>query len=122
MSIQHQFEAGNLARISCASASSNFTNISKSETDLVGMTSVERSKTDTGYNAFSHYFLGKVRQGGNPQFASAPAHLRLGSQVNWTSEDRSDEYQVLNPGFVMNWSEAVTKDWSNMNPVLKNVE
>ena len=82
MSIQHQFEASNLARIHCVSASSNFTNISRSETDLVGMASVERSKTDTGYNAFSHYFLGKVRQGGNPQFASAPAHLRLGSQVN----------------------------------------
>ena len=82
------------------------------------MANLERSKNDSGHNAHAHYFLGKVRQGGNPQYASAPAHLRLGLQVNWTSDDRSDEHQTLNPGFVMDWSLAVMKDWHSMNPVL----
>ena len=66
MCIQHQFEASNLARIHCTSASSSFTNITRSETDLVGMASLERSQTDSGHSAHAHYFLGKVRQGGNP--------------------------------------------------------
>ena len=59
------------------------------------MANLERSKNDSGYNAHVHYFLGKVRQGGNPQYASAPAHLRLGLQVNWTSDDISDEHQAV---------------------------
>ena len=77
-----------------------------------------RSKSDSGYNSHSHYFLGKVRQGGNPMFATAPAHLRLGQFVNWTSEDRSNKTQILNPGFSMEWSMAIAKDWHRMNVML----
>ena len=119
MCIQHQYEACNLARIHCTSASSSFTNITRSETDFVGMASLERSKTDSSHSAHAHYFLGKMRQGGNPQYAAAPAHLRLGGQVNWTSDDRSNENQTLNPGFAMEWSLAMLKDWISMNPVLR---
>ena len=80
MSIQHQYESANLARIHCSSASSGFTCIKRSETDLVGMSSIERNKSDTGYNSHAHYFLGKVRQGANPLYATEPLPLRLDAE------------------------------------------
>ena len=51
-------------------------------------------------------------------FATAPAHLRLSQFVNWTSEDRSNQSQILNPGFSMEWSMAIAKDWHRMNVML----
>jgi len=120
MCLQHQFEACNLARISCTSASSKFANVERSETDLIGMVNLDRSPSDTTFGVHAHYFLGKLRQGGNPQFITPPAHLRLGAKVNWTSQERSDEKQALNPCFAIEWSFAMMKDWCGMNPVLRN--
>ena len=45
--------------------------------------------------------------------------MRLSKTVNWMDNTRSTSNQHLNPRFLIEWSEALMKDWKKVSPVME---
>ena len=82
----------------------------QSETDLIGMVTLNRSCHDKLFNAVPYAFRAQLKSGGNPAHDRMSVKLRLEEKVNWLSSDRSDAEQRLTVKFLVNWCNALLTD------------
>ena len=107
---QHSVEATNLARMLVGANSHKSLKSGQSETDLVGMTTNNRSIHDRLYDCVPFSFRPMLKSGGNPAHDRMPVKLRLKDKMNWLNPERSDTEQRLSVKFLVNWSHALLTD------------
>ena len=107
---QHSVEATNLARMLVGANSHKSLKSGQSETDLVGMSTSNRSIHDRLYDCVPFSFRPQIKSGGNPAHDRMPVKLRLKDKINWFSSERSDPEQRLSVKFLINWCHALLTD------------
>ena len=107
---QHRVEATNLARMLVGANSHRSTKSGQSETDLIGMTTNNRSMNDKLYDCMPFSFRPMLKNGSNPVHDRMPVKLRLKQMMNWMNPDRSDSEQRLSVKFLVNWTHALLTD------------
>ena len=121
---QHSVEATNLARMLVGANSHKSLKSGQSETDLVGMTTNNRSIHDRLYDCVPFSFRPMLKSGGNPAHDRMPVKLRLKDKMNWLNPERSDTEQRLSVKFLVDWSHALLTDLAthaSAEPVTKEV-
>jgi hypothetical protein len=107
---QHSFEATNVARMLVGANCHKSVNTVQSETDLIGMETLERSVNDNFFDVVPFSFKPTIKNTSNPVHDRMPVKLRLTGRSSWLTEDRSDEKQCLTVKFLTNWCEAILSD------------
>ena len=110
MLTQKFFEAANLARMHMGATCHKSVPCVQSETDLVGMETVDRSLHDRLIDAVPFTFKPNLKNSGNPFYDKMPIKLRLEGKGNWLSKDRSDSEQRLSVKILVDWAEALLQD------------
>jgi hypothetical protein len=108
MLTQHSFEATNAARMMGGANCHKSVNTVQSETDLVGMETLERSVNDRFFDKVPYCFRPTLKNTSNP--VHDRMRVRLTGKVSWLSKDRSDEKQCLSVKFLIGWCEAMLTD------------
>ena len=110
MMTQNSFEATNFSRMMVGAPCHKSVRSAQSETDLIGMDTVDRSVHDRFFDTVPYRFKPQLRNSGNPVHDRMPVRVRLPGSVSWLHRDRSDEKQRLTAKFLIAWSEAIFKD------------
>jgi hypothetical protein len=105
-----QFQGHNLARMHIGATCHKTVRCVQSETDLIGMDTVDRSVHYRYFDAVPYTFKPNLKNSGNPVHDKMPVKLRLTGSVSWLASDRSDENQRLTAKVLIEWSEALLKD------------
>ena len=107
---QHSFEATNVARMLVGANCHKSVNTVQSETDLIGLETLERSVNDNFFDVVPFSFKPNIKNTSNPVHDRMPVKLRLTGRSSWLTTDRSDEKQCLTVKFLTNWCEAILSD------------
>ena len=95
MLTQSCFEASTLARMHMGATFHKTVQCVQSETDMIGMETVDRSLKDKLFAMVTFTFKPNPKNNSNPLYDSMPMKLRLKGSARWLSEDRSDKDQRL---------------------------
>ena len=98
---QNRFEATNFARMMVGATCNKSVRSVQSETDLIGMDTVERSVHDRYFDMVPYSFKPQLKNSGNPVHDRMPVKIRLSGSVSWLARDRSDENQRLTAKFLI---------------------
>ena len=85
---QHRVEATYLSRMLVGANSHKSTRSGQSETDLIGMTTNNRSCNDKLYDCMPFSFRPMLKNGTNPVHDRMPVKIRLKQAMNWMTPDR----------------------------------
>jgi hypothetical protein len=107
---QHSFEATNVARMLVGANCHKSVNTVQSETDLIGLESLERSVDDNFFDVVPYSFRANLKNTSNPAHDRMPVKLRLTGHSSWPTSDRSDDRQCLTVKFLTEWCEAILAD------------
>ena len=101
MLTQNSFEATDLDRMHIGATCHKTVRCVPSETDLVGMNTVDRPMNDRLFDAVPYTFKPNLKNSGNPVHNRMHVKLRLNESVIWLAENRSDENQKLTAEILM---------------------